>query len=287
MENQTELMKGFSPETPMIPTFLRVKEKIQETHDTWTLVLENLNGARIGKFSPGQFNMLYAVGVGEIPISISGDCHNQDTLIHTIRDVGNVSHALCQLNAENMVGVRGPFGSVWPMEKMKGKDVIIVGGGIGLAPLRPAIYHVLNHRNDFNRLAVAYGARAPKEILFPKQIMDWRSHLDLQIRITVDVADQNWHGQVGVVTTLIPRLNIDPENGAALVCGPEVMIRFVTRELLKFGIPADQIWISMERNMKCGIGLCGHCQLGPEFICKDGPVFNYTEAERFFRVKEL
>jgi len=278
---------GFEPTQPMLPSLFTLDSKVQETHDTWSLILNNSNGNSLQEFSPGQFNMLYAYGVGEVPISISGDCQNQDSLVHTIRNVGLVSNELCGLNQGDQVGVRGPFGTHWPMEKFKGKDIIIVSGGIGLAPLRPAIYHILNNRDDFNHVALAYGARAPEEILYPKQIMEWRSHLDLQVRVTVDASDQKWHGQVGVVTTLIPRLNIDPNNAAALVCGPEVMIRYSVRELIKFGLEPNQIWVSMERNMKCGIGLCGHCQLGPDFICKDGAVYNYVKAERFLKIREL
>jgi len=287
MENQVNTQNYYRPEVPMLPTVFRVVRKIQETHDTWTLELQNVNETPLPTFHPGQFNMLYACGVGEIPISISGNCKNQDTLVHTIRDVGMVSHALCELNTGDLVGVRGPFGTAWPMEKMNGKNVVVVGGGIGLAPLRPAIYHLLDHRNDFDRVAIAYGARGPEEILYPNQIMEWRSHLDLMVRVTVDAGDASWHGQVGVVTTLIPRLNIDSKNAAALVCGPEIMIRFAVRELIQFGLSPEDIWISMERNMKCGIGFCGHCQFGSKFICKDGPVLNFTEAERFFKVKEL
>lgn len=287
MENQLNSALGFQSAMPMVPALFKLDNKVQETHDIWTLTLKNSNGNSLRKFSPGQFNMLYAYGIGEVPISISGNCQSQDALVHTIRNVGMVSNALCSLNQGDQVGVRGPFGTSWPMEKFKGKDVIVVTGGIGLAPLRPAIYHILDHRNDFNHVAIAYGARAPEEILYPKQIMEWRSHLDLQVRVSVDAADQKWHGQVGVVTTLIPRLNIDPNNAAALVCGPEVMIRFGVRELIKYGLEPEHIWVSMERNMKCGIGLCGHCQLGPDFICKDGAVLNYVKAERFFKIKEL
>jgi len=287
MENRANPNELYRPETPMLPTVFRVADKFQETYDTWTMELENIDECRLPPFRSGQFNMLYASGVGEIPISISGNCKNQNTLVHTIRDVGPVSHAICGLKQGEMIGVRGPFGTSWPIDNLKGKDVVVVGGGIGLAPLRPAIYQLINDRNDFGRVAIAYGSRGPKEILYQKQILDWRSRLDLMMRVTVDAADKTWRGQVGVVTSLIPKLNIDPGNAGALVCGPEIMIRYAVRELVLFGISQDDIWISMERNMKCGIGLCGHCQLGAKFICKDGPVMNYTEAERFFRVKEL
>ena len=287
MENLSESGLKFYPNAPMVPALFKVEGKIQETHDTWTLILNNETPDKIEKFYPGQFNMLYAYGVGEVPISISGSCDQQSSLIHTIRDVGKVSQALCQLNVGDQLGIRGPFGTAWPMDRIKGKDVVVVSGGIGLAPLRPAIFHLLNNRDDYNRVSIAYGARAPEEMLYPNQIMDWRSHLDLQVRVTVDSASTKWHGHVGVVTTLIPRLNFDPESTVALVCGPEIMIRFSIRALMTRGIDPNHIWVSMERNMKCGVGLSGHCQMGSKFVCKDGPVFNYPDVERYFRIKEL
>jgi len=287
MENLSEVGLKFNPHTPMVPAIFKIDGKIQETHDTWTLILNNESPDKITQYHPGQFNMLYAYGVGEVPISISGNCNQQTSLIHTIRDVGKVSHALCGLSVGDQLGVRGPFGTKWPLDKIKGKDVVIVGGGIGLAPLRPAIFHILDNRDDYNRVSIAYGARAPEEMLYPNQIMDWRSHLDMQVRVSVDSASPKWHGQVGVVTTLIPRLNFNPEKSVALVCGPEIMIRFAVRELIVRGIDPNNIWISMERNMKCGIGLSGHCQMGSMFVCKDGPVFNYMDVERYFLIKEL
>tara|TARA_B100000035_G_C21017694_1_gene562692 strand:- start:1263 stop:2126 length:864 start_codon:yes stop_codon:yes gene_type:complete len=287
MDNDSNSIMAFNRHSPLIPGIFEVKSKSKETHDTWSIVLNNKEPCRVETFNPGQFNMLYAYGTGEIPISISGDCSNQKYIVHTIRDVGKVSHALCNLKSGDQVGVRGPFGTTWPMDQLKGKDVVIIGGGIGLAPIRPVIFHILENRDDYNRVAIAYGARAPEEMLYPTQIMDWRSHLDMQVRVTVDSASPKWHGQVGVVTTLIPRLNFNPDNTAALVCGPEIMIRFAVKELISNGINPDEIWVSMERNMKCGIGLSGHCQMGSMFVCKDGPVFNYMDVERYFRIKEL
>ncbi len=272
---------------PMIPQPFVVKEFIEETHDTFTLNLQPQNGEKEFLFQPGQFNMLYNLGKGEVPISISGNPAEPQTLIHTIRAVGTVTKGLAGIKAGDTLGVRGPFGRPWPVEQIKGKDIVIVTGGIGLAPLRPAIYQILRQRDKIGKFALLYGARTPQDILYTNQLSQWRSQFDLQVRVTVDKADDKWFGTVGVVTTLIEKVRFNPDNTIAMVCGPEIMMHFTVKELLQRGMKESDIFISMERNMKCAIGFCGHCQYGPNFICKDGPVFCYEDVQNIFRVKEI
>jgi NAD(P)H-flavin reductase len=272
---------------PMTPAFYRVRRRRRETYDTFTIELDPPEGVRGLAFAPGQFNLLYAFGVGEAPISISGSPERPNTLIHTIRNVGAVSKALSRMAAGDLVGVRGPFGSAWPVEQGIGRDVVIVAGGIGLAPLRPALYAILARRKEFQRVALLYGARTPDDLLYVEELERWRSRLDMSVLVTVDRAMGDWRGAVGVVTTLIHRTAFDPASALAMVCGPEIMMRFTILELQKHGIQQEQIYISMERNMKCAVGFCGHCQLGPTFICKDGPVFRYDHIRRFSELREV
>lgn len=264
---------------PMVPRPYRVLRVRKETSDTFTLELEPTDGGDIPAFAPGQFNMLYVYGVGEIPISISGDPGRRTPLVHTTRAVGVVTRAMRSLKPGDVIGVRGPFGSSWPVEEARGNDVVIVVGGIGLPPLRGAMYRIMDNRELYGKVVLLYGARTPTDILFRKDLEYWRSQLDLDVFVTVDRATESWRGSVGVVTRLISRAPFDPLNTIAFTCGPEVMMRFATMELLKRGVKSDRIFISMERNMKCAIGLCGHCQFGPKFVCKDGPVFPYNEVE--------
>jgi NAD(P)H-flavin reductase len=283
----TEAMLTEQSADPMVPVPFCVESINEETQDTFTLKLKPANRMKNFSFKPGQFNMLYIFGVGEVPISISGDPASEDVLTHTIRSVGGVTKALSALKAGDHVGVRGPFGSAWPMEKAKGKDVIIVTGGIGLAPLRPAVYQFLNQREHINKFALLYGARTPNDILYREDIKSWRSRLDFQVRVTVDQAQRDWFGTVGVVTILIEKARFDPANVIALVCGPEIMMHFTVQRLGELGVKKEDIYISMERNMKCAVGFCGHCQYGPNFICEDGPVFNFRNIERLFGVREI
>ena len=272
---------------PMLPRPYRVRRGRREIHDTFTLELEPANGDPEPGFAPGQFNMLYAFGIGEVPISVSGDPGKPLPLLHTVRVVGAVSRALCAVTRGDYIGVRGPFGSVWPVAEAEGQDLLLVAGGIGLAPLRPALYHALAHRERYGRITLLYGARRPKELLFRSELERWRGRFDLDVAAIVDSATAGWHGEVGVVTELIPGASFDPENCVAMICGPEVMMQFTVRELEQREIPPERIFVSTERNMKCGVGLCGHCQRGPEFVCKDGPVFPYSRIGRLMNVREL
>jgi NAD(P)H-flavin reductase len=259
----------------------------KETYDTFSMELQSsFNGGGI-TFSPGQFDMLYVYGVGEVPISISGDPANKKVLVHTTRAVGTVTRAMWKLKVGDTVGVRGPFGAGWPIEQAIGKDVVIVSGGIGLAPLRPMIYYLLANRKNYGKFILLYGARTPEDILYWKDLEKWRCRSDMETHITVDRATGTWQRNVGVVTTLIGRAPFDSSQCLAMVCGPEIMIRFTILELQKHGVTDESIFISMERNMKCGVGLCGHCQLGPSFVCKDGPVYNYGQMKNIFVKREM
>ncbi|OEJ65059.1 FAD/NAD(P)-binding protein [Magnetovibrio blakemorei] len=271
----------------MTPVPFTITKRTQDLADTFTIELEPENRSEGFVFQPGQFNMLYAFGVGEVPISISGDPAKPHKLIHTIRDVGAVTHAISNLKKGNMLGVRGPFGSAWPVEEAIGHDVVIVAGGIGLAPLRPAIDAILANRTQYGRFVILYGARSPSDVLYMKQLQTWRGRLDTYVDVTVDHAGHDWAGNVGVVTRLIGRANFDPHHTKVLICGPEIMMRFTIQELTAQSVDKDDIYVSMERNMKCAIGHCGHCQFGGHFVCKDGPVFPYGRIESLLQVRGL
>lgn len=265
----------------------RVTANRPESHDTVTLELEP--PGPFG-FQPGQFNMLRVPGIGEVPISVSGDPTLDGLVLHTIRDVGAVTHALCTARPGQRIGVRGPYGTSWPVRAAEGGDVVIVAGGIGLPPLRPAIYHVLGHRPSFGRLVLLYGARTPADLLFTGEIAAWRRMPGVTVEVTVDTAGRDWHGNVGVVPDLIGRPGkpaFDPGAAVAFTVGPEIMMRFTVRALLAAGVPADRVFMSMERDMQCAAALCGHCQLGPFLVCRDGPVFGYPPLARWLGVREL
>jgi NAD(P)H-flavin reductase len=268
----------------MTPRPFRVVRRRRETSDTWTLELEPVAGEAL-EVSPGQFTMLYAFGIGEVPISVSGEPGGP--LIHTVRDVGAVTAAICASRPGTVLGVRGPFGNAWPVDVAGGSDVAIVAGGIGLAPLRPAIYHVLSHRGDYGDVALLYGSRTPADLLYRRELERWRSRFDLQVGVTVDRAADGWRGEVGVVPKLIAGARFDPDAAVAMVVGPEIMMRFAAEALLERGVAPDRIYLSMERDMKCGLGWCGHCQLGPTLICRDGPVYRWDEIAPLMEVREL
>jgi len=271
--------------TCFVPRPSTIRRVVQETHDTFTLEVDAVDGA--GAFKPGQFNMLYVFGVGEVPISISGDPARPATVVHTTRAVGTVTKAMQALRRGHVLGVRGPYGQPWPLERAIGQDVVLVAGGIGLAPLRPALHQIATRRRDFGTVALLYGTRSPEDILFRRDLERWGAAPRIDVSVTVDRAVGGWPGRVGVVTTLIPRAPFDPLNTVALVCGPEIMMRFAAQVLNERGVPDDRIFVSIERNMKCAVGLCGHCQFGPTFICKDGPVFPYASVKRLLTVREL
>jgi NAD(P)H-flavin reductase len=272
---------------PMLPVPYRIRRVWRETEDTFTLDLNPTDGSRAFSFAPGQFNMLYVFGVGEVPISISGSPGDSPSIRHTTRAVGTVSKAMRALKSGDTIGVRGPYGSCWPLEEASGRDVVIVAGGIGLAPLRSALYEMMAHRDQYGRVTLLYGARTPEDILYGRELERWRDKFDLDCQVTVDRGPSGWRGIVGVVTKLISRATFDPASAVAMICGPEVMMRFAIMELHRLGMAADRIYLSMERNMKCAVGFCGRCQYGPMFICKDGPVFRFDRIAGIFRVAEI
>jgi NAD(P)H-flavin reductase len=272
---------------PMVPAPYRIERVKRETHDTFTLDLAPAGGAVVQSFRPGQFNMLYVFGVGEVPISISSNPENCPGLEHTTRIVGAVTKSMGTLKRGDLVGIRGPFGSSWPVDEQTGRDFLIVAGGIGLAPLRPGLYALMREREKHRRIVLLYGARTSEDILYRRELERWRGKFDLDIQVTVDRGASGWRGNVGVVTTLVGRAPFDPTNTVALVCGPEVMMRFAIMELQKRGVDARRIFLSMERNMNCAVGFCGHCQYGPHFICKDGPVFRFDRIETIFGKPEI
>lgn len=272
---------------PMLPVPYRVTKRTRETTDVYTLHMVPKDHAPVLSVQPGQFTMLYAPGVGEIPVSVSGDPMDRRSLVQTIRAVGPVSRRLCALERGDTLGVRGPYGRAWPVRNAAGSDLLIVAGGLGLAPLRPILYHTLHDRSAFGRVTLFYGTRRPPDILFRRELERWRGRLDLEVEVTVDFADPAWRGHVGVVTRLFPRASIDRYHTTAFLCGPEIMMRFAVRDLLALGLPPGDLFVSLERNMKCGIGLCGHCQLGPSFICKDGPVYSVADVGDWFGREEV
>lgn len=271
---------------PMVPKMFTVERARRELQDTYSIDVRPSDGTPSPAFLPGQFNMLYIFGVGEVPISISGDPSKQDHMTHTIRSVGAVSQAITRLKKGNTLGLRGPFGLGWPVAEAAGKDILIVAGGIGLAPLRPVIFSVLSRPEIFGRLVVLYGARSPNEVLYAKELARWRRK-GARVWATVDHAGSGWEGEVGVVTRLIPKATFDPLNTTAFICGPEIMMRFTIKELEASGVGDESIYISLERNMKCAVGFCGHCQFGPSFLCKDGPVFPYSQVKSLLLTREV
>ncbi len=237
------------------------------------------------RFRAGQFNMLYVPGCGEVAISMSG-APGQLPLLHTIRTVGRVTEAIAAMSLGDQIGIRGPYGTAWPIDACEGHDVIFIAGGIGLAPLRPAIYELLSHRQRLGKLTLLLGARSPELLLYADEFESW-SNQGLQVIATVDRVCDHWNGHVGLVPDLLDNLpGIRPNNTMVLTCGPEIMMHYSAQSALKRGIPATAIWVSLERHMQCAIGLCGHCQLGPVFVCKDGPVLSYDRAEPLMHVKE-
>jgi len=277
---------AFPTEAGMVPRPFEVRARWPELADCVTLEMVAADGAPLG-FAPGQFTMLYVHGVGEIAISISGDPAVTASLTQTIRAVGAVSSALCGLSDGQRVGVRGPLGTAWPVERALGKHLMIVAGGLGLAPVRPIVYWALANRDRLKGIAIVYGTRSQDQILYARQMLGWSATEGVQLGITVDQAVGDWSGRVGVVTDLIPTMLRDPAETVAMVCGPEIMMQFAARALAHAGVPQDDIHLSLERNMKCGIGWCGHCQMGPHLLCRDGPVLAYPAVRDLMTVWEI
>lgn len=266
----------------LLPRAARVRAVRPDTAEASTLYLE-IDGAERG--APGQFNMLAPFGVGEAAISLSGT--PDGTVAHTVRSVGPVSEALRRLQPGAEVGVRGPFGVGWPVAAARGHDLVLAAGGIGLAPLRPAVEAVLAERGAFGRVLLLYGARSPADRLYVADLEAWHEQGGIEVAVTVDYAEPGWTGRVGFVTALLSNIRVDPERTVAFTCGPEVMMRAVANLLAARGVPADAIYLSLERNMKCGLATCGHCQLGPYLVCRDGPVFAFDRVADLLAIREL
>ncbi|MDJ0513454.1 MAG: FAD/NAD(P)-binding protein [Methyloceanibacter sp.] len=273
--------------SPMCPYPFRVLEIAEEMPRCMTMRVAPDDATGDTAFAPGQFYMIYVFGHGEVPISTSGDPAKSGELTFTVMAVGSVTQALCALKQGDVIGLRGPFGRAWPVDLVKGRDVIVMAGGLGLAPLRPSIYHMLSNRNDYADLALLYGTRQPQSIIFRQTLAHWREDAPIDVEVTVDTAGRDWPGKVGVVTELLMGRRPDPSKTSALICGPEIMMRFSAYALMELGIAAENIYVSMERNMKCAVKMCGRCQYGPFFVCADGPVFAFNQVEQLFRIREL
>ncbi|GAA1510033.1 FAD/NAD(P)-binding protein [Sphaerisporangium rubeum] len=269
----------------MTPAPYRVRSRRPDRADTVTLALEPLRGPSPA-FLPGQFDMLYARGIGEIPISMSGRGRT-GAHVHTIRAVGAVSDALCRARPGDVVGLRGPFGTSWDVPAAAGRDVVVAAGGLGLAPLRTVVRELAAHRRRYGRISVIAGTRTPMTLLYPRELTRWRLAHDIDVHVTVDHPDQDWPGPVGPVTRLIDRIVFEPRRTTAFVCGPEAMMCAVADDLVRRGVPPARVVLSLERNMKCAVGRCGHCQLGPLLLCLDGPVLDYRRVAGLLSVREL
>ncbi|MDD5427826.1 MAG: FAD/NAD(P)-binding protein [Candidatus Omnitrophica bacterium] len=262
---------------PYAYTEAEILKVVEETHNIKTFTLKPRT--EIG-FRAGQFMDVTMPGIGEAPFTPSSNHNSKDTLDFTIMRTGRVTGLLHQAKAGDIVGVRGPYGLGYPLKDFKGKELFIVGGGVGLAPLRALLYALFNEVNDYKKIVLKYGARSPKDIVFKNEIDSWKAkapHIDIEV--SVDVGDDTWKGNVGLVTTVLKPGLVDINNTAAIVCGPPIMMKFVTFKLLDLGIKESAIYLSMEKNMSCGIGKCGHCRIGPYYACKDGPVFTYDKIK--------
>lgn len=238
------------------------------------------------RFLPGQFNMLYTYGVGEVPISIVSDPADPTRLEHAIRTAGRVTGVMTQWKVGDIVGVRGPYGNGWPMEAARGREVIIVTGGLGCAPVVGVINYIFRRRDQYGALHILHGVKTPNDLLYRERFDAWRLHPRTTVYLTADHPDKSWRYRTGVVSDLFDQLRVDP-SAIVMMCGPEVMMRHGVHALVKKGIREDAIYLSMERHMKCAVGLCGHCQFGPQFVCKDGPVFSYPTVKRWFGVSGI
>ncbi len=273
--------------SPFEPRPYVVRARKSETADTVTLTLVPEGGGLPPPFAPGQFNMLYRFGVGEVAISISGGQGGREELIHTVRSAGRVTRALTEVAPGDVVGVRGPYGTGWPLERARGHDLVIIAGGLGLPPLRPFLYELLAQREAFGRIEIIYGARTPKDLVFYDEIQLWRRRSDLRFQTTVDTAGREWYGDVGVATQRLPDARFEPKETVAFLCGPEIMMKLSAQALEARGVPPPAIYLSLERNMKCAVGFCGHCQFGPAFVCRHGPVLPYSLLKPLLAVREV
>jgi NAD(P)H-flavin reductase len=267
----------------MTPRPFAVVGRRREVPGVWTLELEPVDGEPLTP-APGQFTMVYAFGVGEVALSVSGTSGGR--LIHTVAAVGAVTTAICAARPGSVLGVRGPLGNSWPLAAARGADVVVVAGGVGLAPLRGAVRHLLAHRGEYGELVLLYGSRTPATLLYRREFDRWRRE-GMTVDVSVDAAGADWPGRVGFVTELIGPAQFDADATVAMVCGPEIMMTHCARGLLDRGVAPENLYVSLERSMRCGIGFCGHCQLGPTIVCRDGPVYGYDKVAPVLHVREL
>lgn len=279
---------SLDPQSPWTAHAVRIAGIRHEVEGiaTYQLAFEDPELASRYRFTAGQFNMLYLPGIGEAAISISSDPNHPETLLHTVRVVGSVTRALARMKVGAPLLLRGPFGAGWPVDACQGRDLVIATGGVGLAPLRPVLYELIHRRQDFGRVILLYGARTARDLLYTSEFSAWRD-ANIEVEVTVDLGDEDWQGHIGVVPSLFQRLRLDAPRTSVLTCGPEIMMHYVAFEALARKVPARSIFLSMERNMNCALGHCGHCQLGPEFICKDGPVFSYERLRPYLNVEDF
>jgi len=269
-----------------LPLPAQVKERIQESADIFTLRLQypDLAGDQRYEFAPGQFNMLYLHGVGEVAISIVSDPQDERLFDHTIRAVGRVTRGMSQLKEGDWVGVRGPFGVGWPLAEAEGKDVVIITGGLGCAPVVAVINYIFRRRERFGQVTIMQGVKHRDDLIWRERYDQWAQQPDTTVALAADNPEQDQSLFSGNVVQLFDRVDLQPDNAVAMLCGPEIMMKYAIEALMQRGFPDTRLWVSMERNMQCGNGLCGHCQMGPLFVCRDGPVFRYDRiAEWFYR----
>jgi NAD(P)H-flavin reductase len=285
-KERSEPVCGLDTWLPQPARILRIRS---ENFNTYTIRLQILDEAirKAYRWKPGQFNMLYVPGVGEAAISISSDPEQVDVLEHTIRMVGSVTHAIKRQGQGGIIGLRGPFGTSWPIDAIQGHDVVMVGGGIGLAPLRPMVYWLLKHRNHCKRLILFYGCRTPEDRVYAEELEHWEKSEPLDVLVTVDNATGDWAGPVGVVTHLLKRIRVNAACTTVMVCGPKILNRVAAWQFLQLQVPKEQVYVSLERNMNCGFGRCGHCQYGAKFVCRDGPVFRFADIADIFAKEEI
>jgi NAD(P)H-flavin reductase len=272
-----------------MPVPARVLGVREENFNTRTYTMQFLDEQirSMYRFAPGQFNMVYVPGVGEAAISVSSDPSRTETLEHTIRLAGSVTRGVERMGTNALVGLRGPFGQGWPLQTMEGKNVVLVGGGIGLAPLRPVVYELLRHRDHYRRVVLLYGCRTPEDRVFADELEKWDADGSIQVLVTVDNASRGWTGPVGVVTSLLRRIKVNAEQTIVLVCGPKILNHVAAWNFLQLHVPPEHVYVSLERNMNCGFGRCGHCQYGAKFMCKDGPVFCFSDVADIFGKEEI
>lgn len=274
---------------PHLPHPAEIVEKIQEREEVYTYRIRFCEEEQklSYRFFPGQFNMLYAFGVGDVPMSIVSDPADSSLLDHTIRIVGTVTQALGRLEKGDRVGLRGPFGSAWPLEEAQGQDVIIVTGGLGCAPTLGALHYMFRRRDAYGTIKIIHGVKAPQDLIYQQRFREWGQAPDTEVYLTTDKPARQWKHKIGLVTHLLAEVQFNPDRSIVMMCGPEIMMRFTIKEFLSRGLNADRIYLALERNMKCAVGFCGHCQFGPHFICKDGPILRYDRIQEIFNIKEI